>query len=460
MKVILAAVILFVLAVVFAAPHMMVSEAAGPAVDVVTVKGVINPVSSGYIRRGLDAAEASGADAFVIELDTPGGLDSSMREIIQRILSAQVPVVVYISPAGARAASAGLFVLVSGHVAAMAPNTSTGAAHPVAGGGQEITGDMKEKVTNDAVGYIKGLATRRNRNAEWVERAVRESIVVTSDEAVNLRVADLSAPNIESLLTQLNDREVELASGPVTIHTSGAAIRRIEMDSIEQFLYTISDPTIAYILLSVAMSAIFLELSNPGAILPGIVGGISLFLAVFALGMLPINYAGVGLLLFAFLLFLAEVKVQSHGMLVVGGIISMTLGSLMLVNSSAPELEISRTVIAMVVVATAMFFLFVIGTAIRAQRRDVVTGVEGLVGHRAIARTDLKPTGFVLAEGELWEAIAADDPVACGEAVIIGAVDGLKLRVSRADRAGAATAKVRPLSPVSLLRRRHNHERV
>lgn len=399
-------------------------------VDVIQVKGVINPVTSSYIQRGISEAEEDGARALIIEIDTPGGLDTSMREIIQRIISAKVPIVVYVSPPGGRAASAGLFILLSGHVAAMSPNTSTGSAHPVGIGDQQPDQTMSDKITNDAVSFIKGLAIRYGRNAEWAERAVRESVSVTDQEALQIGVIDVRADNLNHLLELVDGREVILSSGSIRLETKAVTVKYIDMDLVERFLYLISDPNIAYILMSIAMTALFLELSNPGAILPGIVGGIALLLAIFSFGMLPVNFVGVLLVIFGFLLFLAEVKMVSHGMLTVGGIIAMVLGSMMLINSSAPYFTISRWVIAGVVLTVSSFFFYAVGKAVRIQKKKTTTGWEGLIGEKGVTRSDLNPKGMVFLEGELWEAESTNGRIEKDSAVMVTRVDGLKLWVT------------------------------
>lgn len=408
-----------------------------PHLDVLRVKGAINPVVAGYISRGIELAEREGALAVVIEMDTPGGLDTSMREIIQRIVSARVPVIFYVSPPGARAASAGAFIAMAAHVTAMAPNTAIGAAHPVAAGsigGEQVSGEMLEKATNDAAAYIRSLAQERHRNPEWAERAVRESISANEREALQLGVVELVAPDLASLLSQLQGRSVKLATGSVTFETRGAQIRYLDMGLIERFLYVISDPNIAFILLSLAMTGLFLELSNPGAILPGIVGGIFLLLALYSLGMMPVNWAGVLLIVLAFLFFLAEMLVVSHGMLTIGGIISLTLGALILFNTGASYLRVSWTVIALVVLIVSTFFFFVVSAVVGAHRRRLNTGREGLLGAVAVARTPLEPRGLVFLQGERWSAELDDGKAAEGEEVIVKAVDGLKLRVAKKER--------------------------
>lgn len=416
----------------------LAAQLAAPQIDVITVKGVINPIVSGYVARGIHTAESDGAAALVVRMDTPGGLDSSMREIIQKILESKVPVIVYVWPQGGRAASAGVFISYASHVAAMAPNTNIGAAHPVAMGGsptgadqQQTDSTVTEKVTNDAVAYIKGIATERGRNAEWAEKAVRESVSVTAAEAKKLGVVELVASDLPDLLSQLDGREVRLPGGTVTLRTEGAVIRQMGMGPIEEFLLTISDPNIAFLLLSLAVTALLIEFSNPGTILPGVIGGISLFLALFSLGMLPVNYAAVGLIFLAFILFILEVKIASFGLLTVGGVVSMALGALLLVNSASPELQVSRPLIAAVVLGTAAAFYFIIRAARRAHMRRPTTGREGLLGHTAVSHSDLGPEGYVLVEGERWSAVAEDGPIPAGEPVIVVAKEGFKLRVRK-----------------------------
>lgn len=416
----------------------LAAQLAAPQINVITVKGVINPIVSGYVARGIHTAESDGAAALVVRMDTPGGLDTSMREIIQKILESKVPVIVYIWPQGGRAASAGVFISYASHVAAMSPNTNIGAAHPVAMGGsptdvaqQQTDATMTEKVTNDAVAYIKGIATERGRNAEWAEKAVRESVSVTAAEAKKLGVVESVASDLPDLLSQLDGREVRLLGGTVTLRTEGAVIRQMDMGPIEQFLLTISDPNIAFLLLSLAVTALLIEFSNPGTILPGVIGGISLFLALFSLGMLPVNYAAVGLIFLAFILFILEVKIASFGLLTVGGVVSMALGALLLVNSASPELQVSRPLIAAVVLGTAAAFYFVIRAVRRAHIRRPTTGREGLLGHTAVSRSDLGPEGYVIVEGERWSAVAEDGPISAGEPVVVVAKEGFKLRVRK-----------------------------
>lgn len=406
------------------------SGAAGEQVVVLQVQGTINPVVGGYVGRGIREAEDREAAAVVIQLDTPGGLDSAMRDAIQHIVNSNVPVVVYVSPPGARAASAGLFITISAHVAAMAPNTAIGAAHPVAGGGDVMDETMEAKVVNDAVAYIRSLAQSNNRNADWAERAVRESVSVPETEAVELKVVDLVARDLESLLSEIDGRDVNLLLGEATLRTKDAEIIYVDMTAIEHFLFTISDPNIAYILLSLAMTGIFLELSNPGAILPGIVGGIALLLAFFSLGMLPVNYVGLLLMVLAFVFFVAELFVTSHGLLAAGGVASFTVGSLILMSSSEPYFSIDHRLIAVIVISVSAFFIFIVGSVVRGQRRRATTGREGLIGKVGVARSPLNPRGFVFVDGERWTA-EADSPVEEGEEIIVVEASGFRLKVTK-----------------------------
>ncbi|MDO8690433.1 MAG: nodulation protein NfeD [Dehalococcoidia bacterium] len=425
--------------VLFLASSVAVSAAA-PQVDVITVKGVISPILSGYIAKSIRTAEADGAVALVMEIDTPGGLDTSMREIIQNILNSRVPVVAYVWPQGSRDASAGVYITMASHVAAMAPSTNIGAAHPVALGGSPTGGTQTQpadtettKITNDAVAYIRGLAEQRGRNTDWAEQAVRESVSITAAEARNLHVIDFVAADLPDLLRQMDGMTLSLQGGPVTLHSAGASIHQMDMGAIEQFLLNISDPNIAFLLLSLSVTALFIEFTNPGLILPGIIGGISLLLALFSLGELPVNYAGVGLILLAFVLFVLEIKIVSYGMLTIGGVASMVLGGLLLVNSASVDLQVSRTLIAFVALATAAAFFFVVRAVRRAQRRKPTTGREGLIGETAVTRSGLDPDGFVFLEGERWAAVSESGAIAAGEQVEVVAKDGFRLRVRKKD---------------------------
>ena len=372
------------------------------------------------------------AAAVVIQLDTPGGLDSSMRDIIQRFNRSTVPVVVYVAPSGARAASAGAFITMAAHVAAMAPNTAIGAAHPVAGGSQEMTDVQSAKATNDAVAYIRSIAELRGRNVDWAERAVRDSISSSVSDAVKERVVDSQADNLDSLVRYLDGKSVDTPIGRITINTAGSSMVFEEMNFMEGFLFAISDPNIAFLLMSLAMLGIFFELSSPGAIMPGIVGGIGLLLALFSLGMLPVNIAGVLLMLLGFLLFLAEVWVTSHGLLTIGGVISLTMGGMILISSTDPDLMVDRWLIFLVAGAISAFFIFVVGAVARTRKRPSITGIKTMIGMKGIAKTDLDPIGVALVHGESWNARTEEGRIEAGEEVVVNDIRGLQLSVKRA----------------------------
>ncbi len=397
----------------------------------VRVQGIIAASTADFIVSTIQRAQRDGAEALVIELDTPGGLDISMREILKEILGSSVPIIVYVSPSGARAASAGVFITLAAHIAAMAPGTNIGAAHPVAMGGEKMDKTMAQKVVNDAAAYIHSIAEQRGRNVRWAEEAVRKSVSVTEKQALELHIIDLVSPSLGDLLSKIDGRTVKRPQGTVVLHTKGANVRQLEMSFRDKFLKVISDPTIAYIFLILGFYGLFFELSNPGAILPGIVGGIFLILAFFAFHSLPVNYAGLLLIIFAMILFLAEVKVMSHGLLTVGGIISMLLGSLMLIESPVPSLSISRLVILVAVLATAGFFAFVVTKGIRIQMKKPTTGIEGLVGQIGVVRTRIDPEGQILVRGEIWTAIC-EEPAEVGQKVRVIEVIGLKLKVEKA----------------------------
>jgi membrane-bound serine protease (ClpP class) len=410
-------------------------QAASPKVDVITIKGTINPVLIDYVERGIEQAEDSGAEALVIQMDTPGGLDTAMRDIVQLIVNSRVPVVVYVSPSGARAASAGVFITIAAHVAVMAPNTAIGAAHPVAlssEGEAQMSSAMEEKVINDAAAYIRSLAEAHGRNIEWAEKAVRESVSATEREALELNVIDMVAPDLDTLIAQLDGRQVTMLDNrQITLQTQGATINDIPMKTIEDFLYAIADPNIAYILLSLAMLGIMVEIFNPGLIFPGVVGGISLLLAFYSLGVLPVNYAGVLFIVLAFGLFVAEVLTTTFGLFTAGGIVSLVIGSLILFQGAAPVFRVDPWLIATVTIVIAAAFAFVINRAISAHRKQAKTGREELIGKTATVKVALNPEGTVFFKGERWSAISEEGSVSPGEEVIIKKIDGLTLYVSK-----------------------------
>ena len=403
-----------------------------PQVDVLTLEGAIQPISAEVFLQAIDRAEKEKREALIVRLDTPGGLDSSMRDIIKRILISEVPVVVYVSPSGGRAASAGTFIAMAAHVAAMSPGTSIGAATPIqVGGGDVGNKDLARKVKNDAVSYIRSLAAQHGRNADWAEKAVREGGSLGETDALRMKVVDLVARDVDDLLAAIDGRTVTVAGQTRTLHTKGAERHEVNPTWRQKLLGRIIDPNVAYILFILGFYGILFELSNPGAILPGVVGGICLLLAFLAFQALPVNLTGVFLIVFAMVLFAVDVKVQSHGILTFGGVISLILGSLILLGGDAGAARVSISVIATVVGFTVLFFVFVVRAAFRAQRKKPVTGLQGLVGERGTALTDLGPSGQVFLHGEYWTA-EADAPIAKGSAVVVDRVDGLSLKVRKA----------------------------
>jgi membrane-bound serine protease (ClpP class) len=407
------------------------SGAAAPEIDILTIDGAIQPITAQVIVRAIDAAERQEREALVIRLDTPGGLDTSMREIIKRILVSRVPVVVYVAPSGSRAASAGTFIAMAAHVAAMSPGTSIGAASPVNLGGGIGDSTMSHKVRNDAVSYIRSLAAQRGRNVEWAEAAVREGKSIPETDALRMHVVDLIARDDDDLLRQLDGRNVVIGGETRTLHTQDAVRHALKPSWRQSLLSKIVDPNVAYLLFMLGFYGLLFELSNPGAILPGVVGGICILLAFLAFQTIPINTTGLALILFAMALFVIDLKVQSHGILTAGGVIALVLGSLLLVGGDASMARLSWSVIGTVVVATVIFFVYILGAAIRAQRRKPLTGLEGLVGERGTALTDLEPAGRVFVHGEYWEA-ESSERVERGASVVVDRVDGMRLRVHKA----------------------------
>lgn len=404
-----------------------------PQVYRIRVEGVIAPSSARYILRAIREAEEANAAALLVELDTPGGLLKSMDDITKAMLNARVPILVYISPSGARAASAGVFVTYAAHIAAMAPTTHIGAAHPVAigtDGQQDRT--VLEKVTNDAVANIRAIARRRGRNADWAEKAVRESVSISEEEAVGLRVVDLVADDARDLLKKVDGRTVEIDLGPTRLNTKSAVVRAIAMDPSERVLDLLSDPNIGLILMTIAIYGIIFELSNPGAILPGVIGAIALVLALASFAILQVNVAGVALIALSVVFFIADIKVPGHGVLTVGGILAFILGALLLTERQAPFLRVSVQLAVFIALLTGAFFLYAVGAGIRAQRVPVRTGREGLIGAEGVARTDLAPDGTAFVQGELWTAEAEPGvTIRQGDRVRVTAIDGLRLRVRR-----------------------------
>jgi membrane-bound serine protease (ClpP class) len=400
-------------------------------VQVITIDGVINPVVAEFIIKAIKSSVSENAECLIIQMDTPGGLDLSMRSIIKEMMNADIPVVVYVSPSGSRAASAGAIITLAAHLAAMAPGTNIGAAHPVALGGGKMEDEMAAKVENDAAAYVESIATKRNRNKEWAIKAVRESVSITEKEALKIKVIDLIASDLTDLLTQIDGHKVSTALGDKTLFTKNAATTRIEMGLREKILDTLSNPNIAYILMMAGLLGLYFELSNPGAIFPGIVGGISLILAFFAFQTLPVNYAGILLILLAVILFILEIKVTSFGMLSVGGIIALFLGSLMLFDSPAPFLRVSLDTIIPVVAVTSGLLILAISLAIKAQRRKPTTGKEGLLGEIGVAKSTIDPQGKVFIHGEYWDA-TSDEPIPEGTRVKAIEVNNIVIKVKKA----------------------------
>jgi len=406
-------------------------NASSPTIEVLRVEGNIVPVVADYIDRGISHAEEENAAVCVIELNTPGGLLDSTEKIVGTIMNADVPVVVYVSPKGAWAASAGTFITLSAHIAAMTSGTTIGAAHPVAAGGEEIPEDYMKKITEFSAKWMKTIAEERGRNIEEAELAVTESKSFTDVDALECNLIDLRADNLESLISQINGWKVTLANGEeVIINTEGFEPVRNEMTAIERFLQVLSDPNIAYILFTLATIGLITEISSPGLIFPGIAGGISLFLAFYSLGVLNAYWGGIALILLAIGLFVAEYFTTSFGLFTAGGVTSLVFGSLILFSRS-PGIEVNRGLIAGVAVAISAFAIFIIGAIIRGQRRRKATGAEGMLGKLAIAKTPLDPSGKVLAEGELWAATSEGDKIAPGEEVTITKVEALKLWVAK-----------------------------
>lgn len=405
------------------------SPAHGAEIVVAAYEGVINPVAAEYLHDALTFAQSSGALALILKLDTPGGLDTSMRLMIKDMTASTTPVIVFVAPSGGRAASAGVFITIAAHVAAMAPGTNIGAAHPVAMGGGEMDSTMKEKVENDAVAYIKSIAEQRGRNVSWAEEAVRKSVSVTEQEALKLKVIDIVAENIPALLRQLNGRRVSLPNGSLTLSTADVTLHEFPMGTRLELLKILSDPNIAYLLMSIGTIGIMAELYSPGAILPGIIGAISLILAFYSLQSLPVNYAGALLAILGVVFLLLEISVTSYGLLALGGVAAMTLGGLLLIKSDAPYLQLSLTFLLPTVLTAGGLIGAVVWMAIKSGRSKPVIGTEGMIGSVGIAKTNLNPRGQITVHGELWEAIS-QHPIRQGEPAEVVSVEGLTLTVT------------------------------
>jgi len=416
--------------------------AASRQVNVIRVESVISSSAADYIVSAIKQAEKDKVAALVIELDTPGGLDTSMRVIIKEMLAAERPIVVYVAPSGARAASAGAFITLAAHIAAMAPGTNIGAAAPVAMGGQ-MDKTMEKKVTNDAAAYMRTIAEKRGRPIDLAEEWVRKATAKTETEALKAKLVDFVSPKLEDLLQAMDGRTVTTAAGKVKLETKDATINRGEMNLREKILKIIADPTVAYLLLLLGLAGLYFEFSTPGAVLPGVLGGICLILALYAFQQLPINYAGVLLILLAIVMFIAEIKVVSHGVLTLGGVASLILGSVMLIDSPVPDMRIPLTTIVVTALAVAGFFMFVVGAGVRALWSKTRTGPEGLVGEVGVVRSRLAPRGQIFLRGELWNAESAS-PVEPGESVRVTRIDGLTLQVVQVQQETAVLSPVAP----------------
>jgi membrane-bound serine protease (ClpP class) len=423
---------LHLLALLLAAANL---QAAAQTASVITIDATINPAIADYIAQSIEKAHEEGAVCLVIRLDTPGGLLKSTRVIVTSLLTAPLPVIVYVSPSGAQSASAGVFVTLAADVAAMAPGTNIGAAHPVGMQGAEKDSIMNEKATNDAVAFIRSISEKRHRNVQWAEDAVRKSLSITEGEALHQRVVDVIAPSVAALLDSIDGRSIEVNGATVILHTRGARLVEEEMGWHHRVLNILSDPNIAYIFFMLGLYGLLFELYNPGAILPGVVGVIAIILAFYSLHTLPVNYAGLALIIFGVILFIIEIKIVSHGMLAVGGIVSMLLGSVMLIHreSTLEMASLSWTVVIAAVGFSALFFLFAIGMGIRAQRLKPFTGSEGLTGEKGEALTDLAPEGTVRVHGELWQASSRAGSIPRGSRVIVVSLNGLRILVDRTD---------------------------
>ena len=398
-------------------------------VEVITIQGPITPVVLKYIRDSIDHAEKSQAECLIIQMDTPGGLMESTFSIDKKIISARVPVVVYISPSGGRAASAGVYITYASHIAAMAPSTNIGSAHPVTmQGGSDSSQVMMEKITNDAIAHIKGLAERQGRNVEWAIQAVEKSVSITATEALQKGVVDIIADDMEDLINQLEGRKVNLAKGEIVLSVKNSEIVSYPMSWQYKILDKIANPNIAYLLMLAGIMGIFFELQNPGALFPGILGGISLILAFFAMQVLPINAAGILLIILAIIFFILEIKIPSYGLLTIGGIVSMILGSLMLFKS--PDINVSLWIIIPSVLFIALFFLFAVSMGLHAQRRKAVTGAKGIIGEKGIVVKMLNPEGQVEVHGEIWKA-ESEEKLKKGVKVEVTGIDGLIIKVRR-----------------------------
>ncbi|MFA5833822.1 MAG: nodulation protein NfeD [Bacteroidota bacterium] len=401
-------------------------------IHVLTVNSSINPTTYDYLKHGIDYAKNNNAQAIIIELNTPGGLLQSTRDIVTEFLNSKIPIIVYVSPQGSRAASAGVFITMAAHIAVMAPGTNIGAAHPVSGQGA-MDSVMSGKVTNDAAAFIRTISEKRNRNVEWAEDAVRNSVSITETEALKKNVIDFIASNRAALLDSLNGRTIIIERDTITLATTHAAIEEHEMNWQYEMLNMLSDPNISYILFLIGIYGIFFELYNPGSVFPGVVGAIAMILALYSMQTLPLNYAGLALIFVGIILFILEIKITSYGLLSVGGAVALFFGSIMLYQNDEPLefVEVSLSLIIPLVIATALFFAFVIGAGLRAQKRKVDMGEQGMIGAEGVAVTLLNPTGQVRVQGETWGAESVDGKIVMDTKVTVTEIHGLLLKVRK-----------------------------
>ena len=405
-----------------------------PSIFIITVDTAIHPVSSEYIREAIDRAETENVKLIILALNTPGGLDSSMREIMERILNSEIPVAAYVHPSGSRAASAGFFISMACDIFAMAPGTNTGAAHPVGVSltGQQMDETMSDKVTNDAASYIKSIAEKRGRNIQMAEDAVRKSLSYTEEEALKGTLIDLIAADEQEIIRHFHGKSIKRFDGTEwSLYLENEEIIFIPMTGRQRFLITISNPNLAYILLMIGLLGLYFEFSNPGAILPGVLGGICLLLAIFSFQILPINYVGLILIILSIGLFILEIKVQSYGILSLGGIAAMLIGSIMLINAPIPELRPSLKFIIPMALGLSLIFIFLVIIAIRAHAQRATTGKEGLIGEVGVTQTDLSPEGKVFVHGEIWQAEASEDLPPGTKVKVVEVLNNLRIKVTK-----------------------------
>ena len=408
-----------------------VSAGAGYHVDEISINGPIGPAYAYFVPQAIQDAEADGANALLITIDTPGGLDASMRTIVKAIENAKLPVISYIYPPGSRAASAGVFIVMSSDIAAMSPGTNIGAAHPVTIG-EKLGKEMEKKVTNDAVAYIKSIALQKGRNAEWAGQAVSQSVSIPADQAVKIHVVDFTATTVEHLLKRIDGLKIDKASGAYVLHTGNALIHRIPMNLREKILMVISDPNISYIFMIIGMWGIFFELASPGAIFPGVIGALSLILAFVSFQTIPVNYGGVLLIVLSIVLFILEVKIVSHGMLAVGGIVTFVLGSLLLFDTSSASYSVSWTLIATAAILTALFFVVALGLAFKVRLKKPQTGKEGLIGQAGVVKDVNNDKIKVFLDGAYWDAYSDEKDIRTGDKIVVEDVDkDMLLKIKR-----------------------------